>query len=110
MVSDKQIEANRQNALLSTGPATAARIEAARFNVLRHGLHSLQTVILGGAPESWEAHRAGVAMAKDLSSWPRPTLAELIKAAIRTPAGSVTGPSRPGFSGLTHMGTAAIPI
>jgi hypothetical protein len=60
MATEKQAEANRQNALQSTGPRTQAGIEAARFNALRHGLRSLQTLIPGEDPEAWEAHRAGV--------------------------------------------------
>jgi hypothetical protein len=60
MSSDKQAEANRQNAFLSTGPRTSEGIEAVRFNALRHGLRSLQTVIPGEDPEAWEAHRAGI--------------------------------------------------
>jgi hypothetical protein len=60
MSSDKQAEANRQNALQSTGPRTSEGIEAVRFNALRHGLRSLQTVIPGEDPEAWEAHRAGI--------------------------------------------------
>src|SRR4051812_9847708 len=59
-MSEKQAEANRQNALQSTGPRTEQGIEAARFNALRHGLRSLHTVIPGEDPEAWESHRAGV--------------------------------------------------
>ena len=36
MISEKQAEANRRNALQSTGPKSAEGIEAARFNALRH--------------------------------------------------------------------------
>jgi hypothetical protein len=60
MSIDKRAEANRQNALQSTGPRTEQGIEAARLNALRHGLRSLQTVIPGEDTEAWEAHRAGV--------------------------------------------------
>jgi hypothetical protein len=60
MASEPQVNANRQNAIQSTGPRTEQGIEAARFNALRHGLRSLQTVIPGEDPEAWEAHRAGV--------------------------------------------------
>jgi len=60
MTSQKQAEANRRNALQSTGPKTGEGIEAARFNALRHGLRALQTVVPGEAPEEWEAHRIGV--------------------------------------------------
>jgi len=60
MTSEIQAEANRRNALQSTGPKTGEGIEAARFNALRHGLRSLQTVVPGEAPEEWETHRAAV--------------------------------------------------
>src|SRR3954447_3575265 len=59
-MSERQAEANRQNALQSTGPKTEQGIEAARFNAMRHGLRSLQTVVPGEAPEVWEGHRAAV--------------------------------------------------
>jgi len=60
MTTEIQAEANRRNALHSTGPRTAEGIETARFNALRHGLRSLQTVVPGEAPEEWESHRAAV--------------------------------------------------
>ena len=60
MTTEIQAEANRRNALQSTGPKTGEGIEAARFNALRHGLRALQTVVPGEAPEEWEAHRAAI--------------------------------------------------
>jgi hypothetical protein len=60
MVSEKQLEANHQNALRSTGPKTEDGVEAVRFNALRHGLRSVQTVVPGEEADAWEAHRAGV--------------------------------------------------
>jgi hypothetical protein len=60
MTTELQIEANRRNALQSTGPKTENGIEVARFNALRHGLRSLQTVVPGEALEEWEAHRAAI--------------------------------------------------
>ena len=60
MTTEIQAEANRRNALQSTGPKTGEGVEAARFNALRHGLRALQTVVPGEAPEQWEAHRIGV--------------------------------------------------
>jgi hypothetical protein len=60
MPSERQQEANRRNALQSTGPRTGEGIKAARFNALRHGLRSLQTVVPGEALEEWESHRAAV--------------------------------------------------
>ena len=60
MISDKQLEANRQNALQSTGPNTIDGVEAVKLNALRHGLRSVQTVVPGEDPDAWEAHRAAV--------------------------------------------------
>jgi len=56
MMSDKQREANRNNALLSTGPKTEEGVLACKGNALRHGLRSLQTVVPGEDPNEWEAH------------------------------------------------------
>ena len=44
MTSQKQIEANRRNALLSTGPQTEEGKDTSRQNALRHGL-TAETVI-----------------------------------------------------------------
>ncbi len=63
----KQLEANRQNALQSSGPKTAEGLEACKLNALRHGLRSLQTVVPGESPDEWETHRAAVVA--DLAPW-----------------------------------------
>ena len=47
MASPSQIEANRRNALLSTGPRTPEGKAAARFNALRHGIYARVLVIPG---------------------------------------------------------------
>jgi hypothetical protein len=44
MTSDRQIEANRRNALKSTGPKTEAGKQKSRCNAVRHGL-TAETVI-----------------------------------------------------------------
>src|SRR5689334_9815671 len=55
MTSYRQIEANRRNALKSTGPQTDAGKQVARCNAVRHGL-TAETVI--GALEEAEDYRA----------------------------------------------------
>ena len=47
MATQKQLEANRQNALKSTGPKTEEGKQAVRFNALRHGLRA-GTILLPG--------------------------------------------------------------
>jgi hypothetical protein len=55
MTSYRQIEANRRNALKSTGPRTEAGKQASRRNAVRHGL-AAETVI--GALEDAEDYKA----------------------------------------------------
>ena len=50
MTSEKQIQANRRNALKSTGPKTPEGKDAARQNAKKHGLRS-QEVLLPGEDE-----------------------------------------------------------
>ncbi len=45
MISDAQIEANRRNALKSTGPKTERGKERSRLNALRHGMTAKQLVV-----------------------------------------------------------------
>jgi len=45
LVSDKQQQANRQNAQKSTGPTTPEGREAIRFNALTYGLRTRQTIL-----------------------------------------------------------------
>jgi hypothetical protein len=47
VTSDKQIQANRRNALMSTGPKTPQGKAAARQNALRHGLLSAEMLLPG---------------------------------------------------------------
>lgn len=49
MTSQKQLEANRQNALRSTGPRTADGRAAVSQNAVRHGLRA-QRVVIEGEP------------------------------------------------------------
>jgi hypothetical protein len=55
MTSYRQIEANRRNALRSTGPKTQAGKQVSRCNAVRHGL-TAETVI--GALEDAENYKA----------------------------------------------------
>ena len=52
MTSDKQTEANRQNALKSTGPKTPEGKAAVRLNALKHGLLSRETLLPGEDEEA----------------------------------------------------------
>src|SRR5215212_3046361 len=52
MTSDKQIDANRQNALRSTGPKTPEGKDAVRLNALKHGLLSKETLLPGEDQEA----------------------------------------------------------
>jgi hypothetical protein len=64
MSSLKQIEANRRNALKSTGPTTPEGKERSRGNALRHGL-TAQTVIAAlEDAEDYQAFEAAV-----ISDW-----------------------------------------
>ena len=57
MLSEKQLLANRQNALRSTGPRTPAGRAAASQNALRHGLRAQHNVIPGEDAEEFESFR-----------------------------------------------------
>ena len=71
MTSYRQIEANRRNALRSTGPRTDAGKQVSRRNAVRHGL-TAETVI--GALEDAEDYNAFDPPVSDLSFDPRQSL------------------------------------
>jgi len=48
MVSEKQLRANRKNALRSTGPKTQEGKEVIKYNALKHGILSKEVVIRSG--------------------------------------------------------------
>ena len=54
MISDKQLEANRKNALKSTGPKTEEGKSISSKNALTHGLRAQQIVIEGESQEEFD--------------------------------------------------------
>lgn len=57
MASEKQIQANRQNALKSTGPKSAEGKSRAARNALKHGLLSRDMLLPGEKPKDLRAFR-----------------------------------------------------
>jgi hypothetical protein len=57
MASPAQINANRANALLSTGPATPETKSAVRHNAITYGIHAKSLIIPGEDPEEFEAFK-----------------------------------------------------
>jgi hypothetical protein len=58
MSSDRQIEANRQNAQRSTGPRTADGKARVASNALKHGLTGKQVVLPGEDPAEFDSFRS----------------------------------------------------
>ncbi len=56
-ISQRRLEANRRNALRSTGPKTAAGKRAVRWNAWKHGLHTRQLLLPGEKESDWSAFR-----------------------------------------------------
>src|SRR5262249_15620082 len=67
MTTSRQIEANRLNALKSTGPKTALGKSKAARNALRHGLFALPAVVpeLGESADDWLTFAARVVRDRD---------------------------------------------
>lgn len=57
MISDKQLQANRSNALKSTGPRTEAGMSIASKNAIKHGLQATEIVIPGEDPAEFDFFR-----------------------------------------------------
>ena len=60
MTSLRQIEANRRNALKSTGPATPEGKQRSRCNAVRHGLTAETVIAVLEKSEDYEAFQAAV--------------------------------------------------
>ena len=60
MSSERQIEANRKNAQLSTGPRTVDGKARVASNALKHGLTGKQIVLPNESPEDFDAFRVGL--------------------------------------------------
>jgi hypothetical protein len=54
VATDLQIEANRRNAQLSSGPKTVQGKEASRLNALKHGLTAQQVMLFDERAEDFE--------------------------------------------------------
>jgi anti-sigma-K factor RskA len=68
MSSYRQIEANRRNALKSTGPKTEAGKQASRCNALRHGLTAETVVGTLEDAEDYQAFEAAITADYDAQS------------------------------------------
>ena len=120
MTSLKQTEANRLNALKSTGPKTAEGKEHSRCNAIRHGL-TAETVIVGFEDaddyECFEAtviadHDARSAVERELVLRLASVLWRLRRATgIETALFElVINQASPEISNRSHRGSAAIPV
>ena len=68
MTSYRQIEANRRNALKSTGPKSEEGKQASRFNAVRHGLTAETIVGSLEDPEDYKAFEAAITADYDAQS------------------------------------------
>lgn len=59
-ISDKQLAANRQNALSSTGPKSVEGRKKISSNALTHGLTAKKHLIIGESEEEFEIFKSGL--------------------------------------------------
>jgi hypothetical protein len=78
MSSERQVEANRQNAQRSTGPCTVEGKRRVASNAVKHGLTGKQVVLPNEDPEEFDAFRDGLLSALDPYGELEETLAEQI--------------------------------
>ncbi len=67
MASEKQLQANKQNAKRSTGPRTKEGKAHSRLNSWKHGLTANMIVIAGEAPDDFEELRTK--LIRELEPW-----------------------------------------
>jgi hypothetical protein len=77
-MSERQNEANRRNAQLSTGPRTPEGKARVGLNALKHGLTGQQVVLPNENPEDFDTFRDGLLSALDPHGALEETLAERI--------------------------------
>lgn len=80
MTSDRQVEANRQNAARSTGPRTAEGRIRSRQNALRHGLTAKRLLIPGESEEEFLEFRDDLWHALAAEGATEEALAEMVVA------------------------------
>src|SRR5260370_22723983 len=68
MTSFRQIEANRRNALRSTGPRTEAGKQASRRNAVRHGLTAETVISALEDADNYQAFEAAITADYDVQS------------------------------------------
>lgn len=79
MASTKQIEANRRNALRSTGPKTPEGKKASARNPIRHGVHARELVLPGeNAAELMKLYRRVIRLWKPTAVDERRLVAEMV--------------------------------
>ena len=60
MATDRQLEANRRNAQLSTGPTSPAGKASSSMNALKSGIHAKSLLIKGESQEELESLKAEI--------------------------------------------------